>query len=154
MRVFETQAEAKNAAIGLLARREHSRKELRDKLLARCESVDLDAVLDELESKGYQSDQRFTESFIRMRIGQGQGLIKIRFELQRKGIDSELIVSSFELADIDWFALAAEMYARKYRAALVPHDYKEKSKRMRFMSQRGFNAAQINFAIEAAFESE
>lgn len=154
MRVFETQSEAKNAAIGLLARREHSRKELRDKLLARCESVDLDAVLDELESKGYQSDQRFTESFIRMRVGQGQGLIKIRFELQRKGIDNELIASAFEEADIDWFELAADLYTRKYRIALDSTDYKEKGKRMRFMSQRGFNAAQINFAIEAASEHE
>ncbi|WP_417223701.1 regulatory protein RecX [Amphritea sp.] len=154
MKVFETSADAKNAAIGLLARREHSRKELWDKLSARCESVDLDAVLDELMAKGYQSDQRFTESFIRMRVGQGQGLIKIRFELQRKGVDSELISSSFEAADIDWFELAADMYQRKYRTVLDVTDFKERAKRMRYMSQRGFTAGQINFAIEAASEHD
>ncbi|MDO6562656.1 regulatory protein RecX [Amphritea sp. 1_MG-2023] len=152
--MYETQSEAKNAAIGLLARREHSRQELRNKLSARCESIDLEAVLDELSDKGYQSDQRFAESFVRMRVGQGQGLIKIRFELQRKGVDNELILSTFEAADIDWFDLAADLYRRKYLAILAANDYKEKAKRMRFMSQRGFNAAQINFAIESATTNE
>lgn len=147
--MYETQSEAKNAAIGLLARREHSRKELLDKLARRCEGVDLDEVLDELGRNGYQSDQRFTESFIRMRVGQGQGLIKIRFELQRKGVASELIAASFEAADIDWFELALEMYRRKYKTDLDGADFKERGKRMRFMAQRGFSSEQINFAIAA-----
>ena len=152
--MYQTQAEAKNAAIGLLARREHSRKELLDKLASRCDGIDIEAVLDDLALNGYQSDQRFTESFIRMRIGQGQGLIKIRFELQRKGIDSELIAAAFEMADPDWFTLAVDMYQRKYRAELDPSDYKERGKRMRFMAQRGFTSEQINYAIGAAMDKE
>lgn len=151
--MFETGNEAKNAAIYLLARREHSRKELETKLAARSELIDLDLVLDDLIDCGYQSDQRFTESFIRMRASQGQGIIKIRFELQRKGVDAELIARSFETAEIDWFEIAADKYCRKYQAALEVGDYKERAKRMRFMAQRGFSAEQINYAIEAANES-
>ncbi|SEQ94978.1 regulatory protein [Amphritea atlantica] len=152
--MYQTQSEAKNAAIGLLARREHSRKELRDKLAGRCEEVDLEAVLDDLARNGYQSDQRFTESFIRMRAGQGQGWVKIRFELQRKGIDNELVAAVSEAAEIDWFALAQEMYQRKYRTGLDRSDYKERAKRMRFMAQRGFTSEQISYAIESASEWE
>ncbi|BBB25123.1 regulatory protein RecX [Amphritea japonica] len=152
--MFENESAAKNAAIYLLARREHSRKELKEKLIARSELIDLDIVLDELIERGYQSDQRFTESFIRMRASQGQGLIKIRFELQRKGVNSELIASAFEAAEIDWFELAADRYKRKYKAALLANDYKERAKRMRFMSQRGFNSEQIGYAIAAADESD
>jgi len=152
--MYQTQSEAKNAAIGLLARREHSRKELRDKLASRCEDIDIDAVLDGLALNGYQSDQRFTESFIRMRIGQGQGLIKIRFELQRKGIDGELIAAAFESAEPDWFTLALDLYQRKYRTDLDPSDYKERGKRMRFMAQRGFTSEQINYAIGSTMGQE
>ncbi|MBN0986982.1 regulatory protein RecX [Amphritea pacifica] len=152
--MYQTQSEVKNAAIGLLARREHSRKELRDKLASRCEAVDLEAVLDDLAGNGYQSDQRFTESFIRMRAGQGQGWVKIRFELQRKGIDNELVAAVSEATEIDWFALAQEMYQRKYRTELDRSDYKERAKRMRFMAQRGFTSEQINYAIESASQRE
>lgn len=151
--MFKTINEAKNAAIYLLARREHSRKELQTKLAARSELIDLDLVLDELISRGYQSDKRFTESFIRMRGSQGQGMIKIRFELQRKGVDAELIASAFEAAEIDWFEIAADKYRRKYKVALVANDYKERAKRMRFMSQRGFSSDQINYAIDRVNES-
>ena len=150
--MFESESAAKNAAIYLLARREHSRKELKEKLIARSELINLDLVLDELIERGYQSDQRFTESFIRMRSSQGQGMIKIRFELQRKGVDSELVAWAFEAADIDWFELAVDRYKRKYKAALAVDDYKERAKRMRFMSQRGFTSEQINHAITVGNE--
>ena len=152
--MYETQSEAKNAAIGLLARREHSRKELLDKLGRRCDGVDLDDVLDQLADAGYQSDQRFTEGFIRMRVGQGQGLIKIRFELQRKGVASDVIAAALEAADIDWFELALDMYQRKYRTGLEASDFKERARRMRFMAQRGFNSEQINYALSAGQAAE
>ncbi|MDO3385147.1 regulatory protein RecX, partial [Gilvimarinus sp. SDUM040013] len=83
---------------------------------------------------------------------QGQGMIKIRFELQRKGVDSELVAWAFEAADIDWFELAVDRYKRKYKAALAVDDYKERAKRMRFMSQRGFTSEQINHAITIGHE--
>ena len=148
--MFETEQEAKNAAIGLLARREHSRKELATKLAKRCEQLDINEILDELEKLGYLSDQRFTESFIRMRCSQGHGEIRIRFDLKQKGISSDLISAMLERCDIDWFEQASELYQRKYRTLLDGKDYKERGKRMRYMSQRGFTMDQINYSIEQA----
>ncbi|WP_432471935.1 regulatory protein RecX [Amphritea sp. HPY] len=145
--MFKTEQEAKSAALYLLSRREYSRKELTEKLAKKSESIGLDNVLNELVQSGYQSDRRFTESFIRMRIGQGHGLIRIRFDLQRKGIQSEMIEQVLESMEPDWFELAQELYRRKYRTALAANDYKDKAKRIRYMSQRGFSMDQCLYAM-------
>jgi len=145
--LFKTEQEAKNSALYLLSRREHSRKELAEKLAKRSESIRLADVLDELEQAGYLSDVRFTESFVRMRIGQGHGLIRIRFDLQRKGIQSDMLARVLEEMEPDWFELARELYRRKYRTVLDAADYKEKAKRVRYMSQRGFSMDQCLYAM-------
>lgn len=148
-----TTKELWHRAISLLARREYSAKELADKLAALAEPESVAEVLQQLISDGYQSDQRFTESFIRMRVGQGHGENRIRFDLQRKGIPAELIAECLEMQEIDWFELALDQYRRKYRGTAVAGDYKERAKRMRFMSQRGFSMDQIRYA-ESAVEEE
>ncbi|HVJ31411.1 MAG TPA: regulatory protein RecX, partial [Gammaproteobacteria bacterium] len=69
-------------ALELLARREHSRRELTRKLAARGFSDDVvSPVLDKLERTGALADARFTDSFVRSRIGKGQGPQRIRAEL-------------------------------------------------------------------------
>ncbi|WP_415892531.1 regulatory protein RecX [Neptuniibacter sp. PT8_73] len=146
--------EAWSKAIQLLSRREYSYKELSQKLARSVEGADLDSVLQSLEEEGYLSDQRFCESFVRMRVGQGHGLIRIRFDLKQKGIASELLASCLEDLDIDWFVQAEELYRRKYREPLAGKDFKERSKRMRFMSQRGFSIDEIQFAIEQVANDE
>jgi len=142
--------DAWNKAIQLLSRREYSRKELQQKLNAYAESEVIQELLGSLEDDGYLSDQRFCESFIRMRCGQGHGLIRINFDLKQKGISSELIEDCLEELDVDWFELALEQYQRKYQRSLVCADYKERAKRTRFMAQRGFSMDQIQYAIENA----
>lgn len=146
--------DAWNKAIQLLSRREYSCKELSQKLARSSEGADIDSVLNRLEEEGYLSDRRFCESFVRMRVGQGHGLIRIRFDLKQKGITSELLNRCLDDLDIDWFAEAEELYRRKYREPLVDKDFKERSKRMRFMSQRGFSMDEIQFAIEQVANDE
>jgi len=116
------------------------------------EGLSIESVLGSLEEEGYLSDQRFTESFIRMRIGQGHGLIRIRFDLQRKGIANDLMQAVFEDMDIDWYELAVEQYRRKYSQPVPAGDYKERSKRMRFLSQRGFSMDEIQHAVASDHE--
>lgn len=144
-----TEKDIWNKAIQLLSRREYSRAELVQKLARISQDLPLDAVLGELESAGYLSDRRFAESFIRMRVGQGHGLIRIRFDLQRKGVANDLLQAVLEEMDIDWFGLAAEQYQRKYSQAVPSGDYKERSKRMRFLSQRGFTMDEIQYALDS-----
>ena len=151
-KTLETESDIKNAALGLLARREHSVKELMTKLVARCADEDmLDNVIFGLQESGYVSDQRFVESFLRQRIFQGFGPKKIQFDMRDKGISSDMLDLAMQEQDVDWFAQALDVYRRKFRSE-ESYDAKGYAKRMRYMMQRGFNAEQTRYAIDAKEE--
>ncbi|MCW8847229.1 MAG: recombination regulator RecX, partial [Sedimenticola sp.] len=85
-------SELEQAAIRLLTNREHSRLELSRKLQSRCDDRNLlSEVLDDLERSGYLSDDRFTELYVNYRKQKGFGPIRIRQELQERGISTDLI---------------------------------------------------------------
>ena len=82
-------------AMDLLARREHSEQELRNKLKLREYDVDtIEDSLSVLKQEGLQSDRRFCESYVNHRVNAGIGPVKIRFELRQKGI-AELLADEF-----------------------------------------------------------
>ncbi|WP_315981322.1 regulatory protein RecX [Aliamphritea spongicola] len=134
-KTLETESDIKNAALGLLARREHSVKELMTKLVARCADEDmLDNVIFSLQESGYVSDQRFVESFcargyIRVLV------LKIQFDMRDKGISSDMLDLAMQEQEIDWFAQALDVYRRKFRSE-ESFDAKGYAKRMRYMMQR------------------
>jgi regulatory protein len=126
------------AAMDLLARREHSRRELRQKLLKRFKTPELiDAQLDRLTEENLQSDSRYAGSFLRQRISRGYGPVRIRQEMRQKGISDAEIEVAISVEAPDWFALAEEAYSRKF-GALPPADIRDKARRSRFMQYRGF----------------
>jgi regulatory protein len=129
----------RRAAMDLLARREHSYKELQTKLSRRFDDADLVAQqLDELIADNLQSDSRFCEIFVRSKIQQGQGPQRISQELKHRGIDNALVQQWLWRADIDWYELLQQLYSRRYRD-IEPADQKERAKRMRFLQYRGFS---------------
>ena len=143
-----------SVAVDLLSRREHSCHELKQKLSAKFPDADIEAVLLYLQELNYQSDQRFAEVFARSRVQRGQGPIRIRRELQQRGVGSDLIACALELVDTDWFALAAELLQRKFREPVSPalpreQQFKERAKRQRYLAYRGFPTDAINWALEA-----
>src|SRR5690606_2652334 len=84
-------AAARETAIGLLARREHSRRELKRKLGAKGHPSDLiDQVLEQLAREGLQSDQRFAEAYLHSRIQKGYGPVRLLHELAERGVDAGL----------------------------------------------------------------
>ena len=61
-------------ALGLLVRREHSRKELTRKLTARgVEADDAQAAVERMTAEGWQDDARFAELLVRSRANNGYG---------------------------------------------------------------------------------
>lgn len=136
------------AAMDLLARREHSRRELRQKLQKRFQDSDLiDEQLDRLAEENLQSDSRYAESFLRQRINRGHGPLRIRQEMRQKGIDDAEIEAAIAEEQPDWYALAEETYRRKF-GGKPTEDIKEKAKRSRFMQYRGFSSDQFRILIE------
>ena len=124
----------------LLARREHSRRELKHKLKKRFTDEQLiDEQLDRLAEDKLQSDARFAESFLRQRMGRGHGPLRIRQEMRQRGISDGEIAAAMEAERPDWFVLAEQTYRRKFGTDPV-EDIREKSRRCRFMQYRGYSS--------------
>lgn len=141
-------------ALDLLARREHSRRELERKLEARGFGTDvMGATLDALEQRGLLVAARFGESFVRLRVTRGQGPVRIRAELAERGIDSSAVEELLRSADVDW-AEAARSARRKRFGAAPPRDFKERARQARFLEYRGFDSTQIRAALELSPDSD
>ena len=83
----------KNTALNLLSRRQHSRKELFQKLVKKnYDKTFCLEVLKELEEFKYLDDKGFAESFAEEKIRRGKcGINKIKADLIKKGIDKKII---------------------------------------------------------------
>ena len=94
-------------ALELLGIREHSRQELKRKLIARFHNhePEIERCLEELQSEDYLSDQRFTQLFIESRLNNKRvGPFKIVADLQQRGIDRDTAHSIMdELADEEFW---------------------------------------------------
>lgn len=134
---------ARNKAMDLLARREHSAQELRQKLKQR--EFDSDAIelaLESLQQDNLQSDSRFTESYINHRINAGLGPVKIINELRQRGVEDELIQQHMSVVSVDWDDQLEQMRMKKY-GEKIPSDYKEKMKQARFLQNKGFSPESV-----------
>lgn len=131
-------------AVGLLARREHSRAELARKLAERGFAAEhIEPLLDRLAAQRLQSDARFTESYVRMRRGRGYGPQRIRAELRERGIDPELIGQTLATQTGVDTPCIDDIWRRKF-AGRLPQDYRERARQMRFLQQRGFPLSEIH----------
>lgn len=134
---------ASEQAVSYLARREHSTLELRRKLDKSGFNTDeIEHVLAQLKQADLQSDERFAESYVRYRINRGYGKTRIRMELQERGVADELIHDSLQQAEVDWFALAAEVRSKRF-GEQNPEDFKSRAKQQRFLQYRGFSHDEI-----------
>jgi regulatory protein len=126
-------------AIGLLTRREHSRKELARKLTARgVEAEDAEAAVDRLAQDGWQDDARFAESLVRARVSSGHGPIRIRAELATHGLDRDAVAAALDTFEGDWSEVARDLVRRRYGTAITD-DRALRRKAADFLIRRGFD---------------
>ena len=142
-------------ALRYLARREHSRLELRRKLDSRGATEELvKAVLAALVEEGSLSDKRFASEYVRSRIRRGFGPIRIRMDLIEKGISDQLAEEQLTQPAEFWQQLAAEVCAKKFAATKPAGEESADSLQRRwnrcarFLSQRGFPADLIYQTLE------
>ena len=140
--------DARDSALRLLSRREHSARELRRKLEERgVDEGEAEAAVEKLAGKGLQSDDRYAEQLIRTRISQGYGPIRIEAELRQAGLDGEQIDAAIQAAECDWQALAAQVHAKRFRSPASGSA--ERNKQYRFLMSRGFESDQIRRVLKA-----
>jgi regulatory protein len=120
----------------LLARREHSREELRRKLAPKvAEGENLEAVLDELAQRGWLSDARYAEQSIRARARR-HGPLKMAHALRAKGVDDDSIAAAFRAAGAEGASNLEAVWKSRFKA--VPVDERERARQVRFLQGRGF----------------
>ena len=124
-------------AVGLLARREHSRLELARKLADKgFVDEEIEPVLDQLAEEGWQSDRRYGESLIRARSARRYGPDRIANEAAQQGVDEGVMAEAFAAEPRDWEALAREQLLARYREP--PADFPDRAKRHQHLVRRGF----------------
>lgn len=140
---------AYDKALGLLARREHSRRELKAKLhQSGYEGDEAEAAIDRLGEQHYQDDDRFAEALVRGRAAQGYGPQRIRAELKTHAVPDARIRDLLDDADVDWEASAIEQLRRRY-GGKVAADLAERARRAQFLLRRGFAASTVRRATHA-----
>ena len=136
-------------ACRLLGVREYSRKMIRGKLADKGYDAEIASqVIEFLIENGWQSDERFCESFIRGRAAKGQGLKRIQFELTQKGIDEMMVQTVLESLAIDFQAVCDSVAAKKVAIVKDIRDIKKRLKVERFLQYRGFLNSEIRKTMD------
>ncbi len=134
---------ARNKAMDLLARREHSAHELRQKLRQReFDHEEIELAIEVLQQDNLQSDAQFTESYINNRVNAGFGPIKIIHELRQKGVARDLIEAKMSVLPIDWNESLELQRVKKY-GLQIPNDYSQRMKQARFLQNKGFSPESV-----------
>lgn len=99
-------------------------------------------MLDGLEEQGYLNDERFVQEYLNSRKRKGYGPLRIRAELQERGLSSELVARYLEEQDSDWYQLMRQAAITKAGLSATS-DPKSQQKIARFLEYRGFPVAMI-----------
>jgi regulatory protein len=158
----------KARAMQWLAQREHSRTELRRKLLrvARAEQAEqagqgeaaneaacsdpercVDLLLDWLQQRRYLSEDRFVESRVQARSSR-YGNLRIRQELAQHGVAlTDEAQRQLRESELD---RARAVWQRKFGGPA--EDAAARARQMRFLAQRGFSVEVISKVVRGADE--
>lgn len=139
-------------ALGLLTRREHSRRELERKLASRgVDAGEAKAAVERLASEGWQDDRRFAELLVRSRAGSGYGPLRIRAELATHGLDRDAIAAAMDTFDGDWTETACDLVRRRFGPAGLT-DLAGRRKAADFLIRRGFDGGSVRAATRLDWE--
>jgi regulatory protein len=135
----------KARAVALLARREYSRADLRDKLCGGgrdsvANPAEVDGVLDELAALGYLSDARFAKAVVRQKSG-GYSKRAIGAALKARGVSGEDAANAIAGGEVDDDAAMVALWRRRF--GRVPGNDREKARQVRFLQSRGFSLSAI-----------
>lgn len=139
-------------ALGLLTRREHSRKELTRKLTSRgLDAGEVETAVAKLAEAGWQNDARFAESMVRSRAGNGYGPLHIRAELATHGLDSQAIADALDGYEGDWLQNARDLVRRRYGEDFAA-DPVRRRKAADLLMRRGFDGDTARNANRSAVD--
>tara|TARA_B100001287_G_scaffold12279_1_gene9230 strand:+ start:228 stop:689 length:462 start_codon:yes stop_codon:yes gene_type:complete len=145
VKILDEPKEIRLKIMDFLSRREHSSKEIFQKMSRKVESKEmLLESIKELERDGLLSDERFAESYFQSRKRRGFGPLRIKSELIQRGVKENLFYSLEK--EIDWSSNALDALKKKLNGK-VPQETKEILKLKNFLNYRGFEFQDIDKAF-------
>jgi len=142
-------------AIALLARRDHSRAELAQKLARYVgegdDPAEIARVIEKLDGNQLLSDERFAVAVARnrsLRFGDA----RIRHDLRRFGVAPE--ISANAVASVSGSEAARAHHVWSKRFAALPTSPAERSKQARFLQARGFSLDSILQVLRGRVERD
>jgi regulatory protein len=129
-------------ALKALARREHSRKELRARLQPFAQDAhELESLLDDLEKRGWLSEARVVEQTTTVRRRRF-GAARILHELREKGVSDAAVAAAESQLRGSEFDAARAVWRKKF--GKLPATPQERAKQARFLASRGFSAEVVH----------
>jgi len=134
----------------MLARREHSREELKRKL-GGAETVpgELEALIDEFERQGWLSEHRLADQAVLLARGR-YGSRRVLDQLRQKGVSGEPLARAMDALKAQELESALAVWRKRFGRPAA--DLAEKGKQARFLAARGFAPEAIQQVLKGMFE--
>jgi regulatory protein len=143
----------KARALRWLANREHSKLELRTKLLRAAgdlhTTAEIDTLLEHLAAQGHLSNERFVESRLHARSARF-GNRRIEQELRQHGVALDALTQAqLRVTEV---ARAREVWRKKF--GVLAQDAPGRARQARFLAARGFSADVVHKIVSNDHEIE
>lgn len=136
-----------NSAEDYLSRRDHSEKELYEKLCRKYPPAAAEAAIEKAKDLGLLDDERFAANYaLELYEKKHFASHRILLELRRKGIDREIAKNAVEGLDKVGETRIIELLRGKYRAAFS--DEKSRRRAVNALLRMGYTYTEIRAALE------
>lgn len=135
-----------NKCADLLSRRDHSVKELRDKLLRTVDETSADRAIDKFLEMGYLDDEKFAKALARhLYEVKNYSDNHVRQELYKRGISRDIISDIVDNAEVDSVQSIINIIEKKYCTKLSAENGREKV--IAALMRKGFSYSDIKSAL-------
>lgn len=142
---------AKHRAIAILAKRDKTEKELREKLQqSLTDTQSLEETISYMKSCGYVDDEQYARDYLYFKKGR-KSFLQIKMELQKKGISSQVLEEVFEEEGgqkIEDILVQVKKYMKKFSDL----DFVAKQKIYAHFARKGYAGELIREAMNRAEE--
>jgi regulatory protein len=144
---------AKEKALWLISYRDHSKKELTEKVSKTSDSVSAQKAVERLEELGLVNDEKFARRYAEQLLF-SKNLSKkgAKYKLVEKGIDRELADEILEEFEVDPKEQIRAIIDSKYRTVIT--DEKGKRRAVASLQRKGFGWSDIKSVLEEYIEDE
>ncbi len=141
-----------NKAYHYLSIRDHSIKEISDKLRKKFETrEEIEEVITYLKEHSYLNDLEFAKKYLSYKLANRScGQLKIKYDLMKKGVSKDIISSVLadQVLAANELETAQELIAKKARVLENLDPLKRKNKAFSYLKNRGFTPDTIYKVLE------